>query len=125
MLSTASLQTIVWTSRQEEAARFYIEVLGLRAKGHSHGALVLEVGGQELRVSPVAETQPSSHTVLGFSVVNLRDVMLELAERGVAFERFAGWPHDERGMLTTPEGALVAWLRDPDGNLLSIVQYPA
>jgi hypothetical protein len=46
-----------------------------------------------------------------------------LTERGVGLERFAGFPHDSEGVLTTPDGAKVAWFRDPDGNLLSVVQY--
>ena len=46
-----------------------------------------------------------------------------LAARGVIFERFAAFPQDQQGVLTTPDGAQVAWFRDPDGNLLSIVQY--
>jgi predicted enzyme related to lactoylglutathione lyase len=27
-------------------------------------------------------------------------------------------------MVRAPDGSRVAWFRDPDGNLLSIVQYP-
>jgi hypothetical protein len=46
-----------------------------------------------------------------------------LVDRGVNLERTAGLPHDAAGILSTPDGALVAWFRDPDGNLLSVVQY--
>ena len=123
MLSTAELQTIVWTSRMPEARRFYSEVLGLPLKGQSHGALIFDVGGRELRVSPVPSTGPSAHTVLGFAVSDTRAEVSALAARGVKFERFPGFPQDESGVLVTPEGAKVAWFRDPDGNLLSIVQY--
>jgi len=56
-------------------------------------------------------------------VPDIGAAIAELAGRGVQFERFSGFPHDERGVLVTPEGARVAWLRDPDGNLLSIVEY--
>lgn len=45
------------------------------------------------------------------------------AARGTAFERFTGFPHDENAIISTPDGANVAWLRDPDGNLISVVQY--
>jgi hypothetical protein len=34
------------------------------------------------------------------------------------------WISTRRGRaITTPGGARVAWMRDPDGNLLSVVQY--
>ena len=62
MISTARLQTIVLTSRKAEAREFYGDRLGLRLKGESHGALVYDVGGGNLRVSPVPATEPSHHT---------------------------------------------------------------
>jgi catechol 2,3-dioxygenase-like lactoylglutathione lyase family enzyme len=123
MLASSTLQTIVWTSRIAEAEKFYSGVLGLPLQGKSHGALVYDVGGSDLRVSPVPATQPSAHTVVGFGVTNLRAVVKLLTDRGVSFERFAGLSHDSAGILTTPDGAKVAWFRDPDGNLLSVVQY--
>jgi catechol 2,3-dioxygenase-like lactoylglutathione lyase family enzyme len=123
MLASATLQTIVWTARIEEAEKFYGEVLGLHCKARSHGALVYDVGGSDLRVSPVPSTQPSAHTVLGFAVSDVRAAVHSLRELGVSFERFAGFAQDSAGVLTTPDGAKVAWFRDPDGNLLSIVQY--
>lgn len=123
MLTTARLQTLVWTSRREEAARFYGDVLGLQCKGASHGALVYDVGGGDLRVSTVPTTAPSEHTVMGFAVADLPTEVAVLAERGVVFERFSSFQHDETGVWTAPDGAKIVWLRDPDGNLLSIVQY--
>jgi catechol 2,3-dioxygenase-like lactoylglutathione lyase family enzyme len=123
MLASSTLQTIVLTSRIAEAEKFYSGVLGLPLNGKSHGALIYDVGGSDLRVSPVPETQPSAHTVLGFAVPNLRATVELLKERGVNLERIAGISHDSTGILTTPEGAKVAWFRDPDGNLLSAVQY--
>jgi catechol 2,3-dioxygenase-like lactoylglutathione lyase family enzyme len=123
MLASARLQTIICTARIEEAEAFYSRVLGLHRKGRSDGAWVYDVGGSELRVSPVPSTQPAIHTVVGFAVSDLRAVITSLKARGVTLEWFPGFPHDEDGVLVTPDGAKVAWFRDPDGNLLSIVQY--
>ena len=123
VLASSKLQTIIWTARMPEAEYFYGTLLELRCKGKSHGALVYDVGGGELRVSPVPSTQPSAHTVLGFAVPDVEAIVAILRARGVAVERFPGLPHDAAGILLTPEGAKVAWIRDPDGNLLSIVQY--
>ena len=123
MLAASKLQTIVLSSRMADAEKFYGGVLGLVLKGRSHGALVYDVGGADLRVSPVPSTQPSAHTVLGFAVSDLRTITAALSERGVAWERFPGFPQDADGVLLTPDGSRVVWFRDPDGNLLSIVQY--
>ena len=123
MFKQARLQTIVWTSDRARAAAFYGEVLGLTPAGESHGALIYRVGDGELRVSPVPATEPSAHTVLGFAVPDVRAVAAALAEKGVALERFAHFRHDADGVWRAPDGAEVAWFRDPDGNLLSAVRY--
>ena len=125
MLSQSKLQSIIWTSRIDQAEMFYREVLGLSLQTKSDGALVFDVGGGDLRVSPVPSTVPSEHTVLGFSVSDVDSVVELLNAREVVFERFDGFPHDEKGILTTPDGSRVAWFRDPDGNLLSVVEYPS
>ncbi len=123
MLAMSRLQTIVCTTRIQDAELFYSDTLGLPLKARSHGALVFDVSGSDLRVSPVPSLEPSAHTVVGFSVLSLQDVMSGLAAKGVVWERFPNVPHDESGALTLPDGTQVAWFRDPDGNLLSIVQY--
>jgi len=124
MFSQSKLQSIIWTSRIDEAEIFYREVLGLSLQSRSDGALVFDVGGGDLRVSPVPSTRASEHTVLGFSVSDVDSAVEFLRKREVAIERFEGFRHNENGTLTTPGGSRVAWFRDPDGNLLSVVQFP-
>jgi catechol 2,3-dioxygenase-like lactoylglutathione lyase family enzyme len=123
MLAVARLQTIVCTTDLAAADEFYGHVLGLERKDRSEGASVYDVGGADLRVSPVLRFVPSEHTVAGFSVRDLAATMAQLSARGVKWVRFSGFPHDASGAITTPGGARVAWMQDPDGNLLSIVQY--
>ena len=125
MLTNAKLQSIICTSRIAAAEPFYCEVLGLTLRTKSDGALVFNVGGSDLRVAPVPATAPSEHTVLGFAVTDVDRVIASLTSRGVAFERFDGFAHDNNGAVLTPGGARVAWFRDPDGNLLSVVQFPS
>lgn len=123
MLASARLQTLVWTSDTARARPFYEEILGLPLKGRSHGALVFEVGGSDLRVSPVPSTEPSPHTVVGFEVDDVDAVAADLVAKNVRAERFEGFSHDAKGVWTAPDGTKVVWFRDPDGNLLSAVQY--
>jgi len=124
MLSKSKLQSIIWTSRLSEAEVFYRDVLGLELKGQSDGALVFDVSGGDLRVSPVPSTTPTEHTVLGFAVADVDAAIAALTAKGMAFERFDTLPQEANGALTTPDGSRVAWFRDPDGNLLSVVQFP-
>ncbi|MGD8339776.1 MAG: VOC family protein [Gammaproteobacteria bacterium] len=125
MLANSKLQSIILTSRIDEAETFYRDVLGLTLRGRSDGALVFDVGGSDLRVAPIPATEPSEHTVMGFAVDDVDRVIAALGTRGVAMQRFDGLPHQENGALMTPDGARVAWFRDPDGNILSVVQFPS
>ena len=123
MLSQSKLQTIICTTNLPAAESFYRDVLGLELSHKSDGALVFNVGGSDLRVSPVPSTTPSEHTMLGFAVSDVNSTIGLLADKGVDFETFEGFSHDANGALDTPHGSRVAWFRDPDGNLLSVVQF--
>lgn len=125
MLASATLQTIICTSRIAEAEQFYSAVLGLPLTNRSHGALVYDVGGATLRVSPVPSMEPSEHTVVGFAVPDLAPVVAVLHSRGVELVRFPHLRHDPDGVVHLPDNSQVIWLRDPDGNILSIVQFTA
>ncbi len=125
MLTHSKLQSIIWTSRIAEAETFYRDVLGLTLRTKSDGALVFDVSGGDLRVAPVPSTSRGEHTVMGFAVGDVDAAIASLGARGVVFERFAGFPHAANGTVMTPGGAKVAWFRDPDGNILSVVQFPA
>ena len=123
MLSQSRLQSIICTARMSDAEAFYRDVLGLAVKTRSDGAVVFDVSGSELRVSPVPSTRPSEHTVLGFAVADVDRVVAYLQDKGIALERFAQFQHEANGVLVTPDESRVAWFRDPDGNLLSVVQF--
>jgi catechol 2,3-dioxygenase-like lactoylglutathione lyase family enzyme len=123
MLGHSRLQTIILTSRIVEAERFYSEVLGLTLRRHSNGHLIFDVGGSDLMLGRVPSTQPSEHTVLGFAVDDLDAVIEQLSSRGLSWARFDGFPHDDRAVVVTPDGDRVIWFRDPDGNIISIVQF--
>ena len=123
MFASVKLQAIICTSKIEQAEQFYGGILALPLQARSLGALVYDVGGTALRVSPVPSTRPSEHTVLGFAVPDIASAITVLRERGVTFERFPGFSHDQSGVVCAPDGSRVAWFRDPDGNLLSVVQY--
>jgi catechol 2,3-dioxygenase-like lactoylglutathione lyase family enzyme len=105
------------------ARAFYEGTLGLRVIGEEPFALVLDVDGTMLRVSRVDKVSIAPYTVLGWTVNDLSASIDELTQEGVVFERFEGFPQDERGVWTAGNGTRVAWFRDPDGNLLSLTQF--
>jgi hypothetical protein len=42
----------------------------------------------------------------------------------VVFQRHDGMDQDEDGIWTAPGGGKIAWFTDPDGNTLSLTQFP-
>lgn len=102
------------------ARRFYGDVLGLRTS-ESNGLLFLHIeGDRDTLVYPKGgDHSPASFTILNFPVADIEAAVDELSSRGVVFERYPGV--DERG-ISRSGGLLIAWFRDPAGNILSVLQ---
>ncbi len=116
------LIAFIATRDAARAKAFYQNTLGLKLIEESPYAVVFEVNGVMLRVTPVPEISIAKYTVLGWHVPDIAVAARELLDAGVAFERFPGLQQDELGVWHTP-GAKVAWFKDPDGNILSISQH--
>lgn len=77
-----------------------------------------------LRVQKVREFTPLTSTALGWRVSDIRAAISQLGSNGATFERYEGMNQDAMGVWASPSGALVAWFKDPDGNTLSITEFP-
>ena len=55
-------------------------------------------------------------------MISLEEVVRALRAKGVVLESYAFMQQNALGIWTAPSGAKVAWLKDPDGNLLSLTQ---
>ena len=120
MLADAQLTAFIATANPDQARRFYEDTLGLRLVDDSRFALVFDANGVVLRVQKVTSVSPPTGTALGWQVGNIRQVITDLSQRGVRFERFPPMEQDDRGIWTSPDGAKVAWFNDPDDNMLSV-----
>jgi catechol 2,3-dioxygenase-like lactoylglutathione lyase family enzyme len=123
MLDKYNVIAFVSTKEPDRAKIFCHELLGLRLLADTPFALVFAVGATTLRVSKVKDITPAPYTVLGWKVTDIRSTVGDLTSRGIFFERYEGMPQDELGIWTTPDGHLVSWFKDPDGNTLSLTQF--
>lgn len=123
MLKTSKAICFVATQHPARARKFYEKTLGLTLVDDGPFALVFDANGTMLRVQKVEELIPATHTILGWEVSDIHATIKELRKRGVRFERFAGLAQDKSGVWTSPQGAQVAWFKDPDGNTLSLTQF--
>ena len=114
--------TIVDVARARD---FYRDTLGLRlVMEEPPFALVFEANGIMLRLGMAKKLPPAHGTVLGWQVPEIAATVKSLVRSGVRFERYEGMEQDELGIWTSPTGAMVAWFRDPDGNILSVTEFP-
>jgi len=122
MLETAAIIAFVATKDAEASKAFYEGVLQLTLVSDEPFALVFDANGTMLRVQKVDQVSPPPYTVLGWMVEDIGDVRIRLAAAGVQFERFTDLGQDDDGIMKFPGGAMVAWFKDPGGDLLSITQ---
>ena len=111
------------TDNIQKAREFYGQTLGLDVS-EANGLLQLHLaGGRDVLVYPKDNHVPATFTILNFPVENIEQTVDELSRRGVRFESY------NQGQLVTDEkgisrggGPLIAWFKDPAGNILSVIE---
>jgi catechol 2,3-dioxygenase-like lactoylglutathione lyase family enzyme len=105
-----------------KAMDFYGRVLGLEVS-ESGGLMTLHLaGGTKVLAYPKPDHSAAAFTILNFPVPSVDDAVDTLTKRGVRFE------HYDLPMLKTDAKGIcrgkpvVAWFKDPAGNILSILQ---
>ncbi|HVG66187.1 MAG TPA: VOC family protein [Actinomycetota bacterium] len=107
-----------------EARRFYADTLGLRVSelDDQSGLLTLHLGGgRDVVVYLKPDHVPATYTILNFPVDDVEGTVDDLIQRGLRFEQYDGIEQDDKG-INRGEGPLIAWFRDPAGNILSVIQ---
>jgi catechol 2,3-dioxygenase-like lactoylglutathione lyase family enzyme len=122
MLGNERVTAFIATAQPGRAKQFYRDTLGLRFVSDDQFALVFDCAGVQLRIQKVETLRPHAFTALGWQVASIRQSVSALVKRGVVFERYGFMEQDELGIWKAPSGAKVAWLKDPDGNLLSLTE---
>jgi catechol 2,3-dioxygenase-like lactoylglutathione lyase family enzyme len=127
-LTTNAPIAFIPTANAAAARSFYEITLGLNFVSADDFAVVFRVGSAQtmLRVvcAPPSFT-PNPFTIFGWEIDDLHAAIADLTSRGVEFLRFGFFEQDEAGVWTAPDGAQVAWFKDPDGNTLSLSKHPA
>jgi catechol 2,3-dioxygenase-like lactoylglutathione lyase family enzyme len=105
----------------EQARQFYEGKLGLEVS-EENGMLALHTGTNRILVYPKPDHAPATYTILNFPVPDLDKTVAELTARGVQFERYEGFSHDDQGIVRDSGGPAIAWFKDPAGNILSVLE---
>jgi catechol 2,3-dioxygenase-like lactoylglutathione lyase family enzyme len=107
------------------ARAFYEKKLGLKPKEEVAGGVVYEFGkgtAAFLYETPNAGTSKASQAF--WDVPDVDRTVAALRERGVVFERYDDLPgkRSADGYVVEAGGAKAAWFKDPDGNILAVIQ---
>jgi catechol 2,3-dioxygenase-like lactoylglutathione lyase family enzyme len=107
----------------QKAKAFYHDILGLEVSENEMGILTLHIGsGAKIIIYPKPNHVPATFTILNFPVPDVEKAVDGLIKRGVTFEQY-GEPikTDEKGIFRGG-GPVIAWFKDPAGNILSVIQ---
>jgi catechol 2,3-dioxygenase-like lactoylglutathione lyase family enzyme len=124
MLETSKATSGFAVKDLDQAREFYEGTLGLRVEvlDEEHGVAMLKLaGGYEVLMYLSPEMTPPSYTMLNFEVDDIDAAVGGLSGRGINFQRYDGFDHDEKGIVRGP-GPQIAWFEDPSANTIAVMQ---
>ncbi|HEX4498829.1 MAG TPA: VOC family protein [Thermoanaerobaculia bacterium] len=127
MLGDTNVQPMLPVKDLEEAKKFYEEKLGLKRVGEEPGAAVVyQSGNGTLCVYLSRFAGTNQGTAALWEVGDVEGTVKELKDKGVSFEHYDNLPETKRTDDVHRAGDIVvAWFKDPDGNILSVQNRPA
>jgi catechol 2,3-dioxygenase-like lactoylglutathione lyase family enzyme len=106
----------------DAAAKFYGETLGLEKGMESPGGTFYKSGNSGVFVYPSQYAGSNQATAAAWTVKDVEGAIEGLKAKGVTFEQYDGIPGATReGDLHVMGELKAAWFKDPDGNILNIV----
>jgi catechol 2,3-dioxygenase-like lactoylglutathione lyase family enzyme len=107
----------------DRARAFYEETLGLETTGTMGEEVVsMKSGDSRIDVYRSKFAGTNKATALTFNVPDIGAEVRELKDKGVMFEHYDMDGLTRDGDIYTAEGMKTAWFKDPDGNILSLIE---
>ncbi len=107
-----------------KARKFYSEVLGFDVSEPMDQLAFKLSGGHDVFIYGKPNHEPATYTVLNFKVDSVDKAVDELTAKGVVFEIY-NYPElktDNKGISRDNGGPVIAWFKDPAGNILSVLE---
>jgi catechol 2,3-dioxygenase-like lactoylglutathione lyase family enzyme len=104
------------------AAKFYGETLGLsRASTEDNEAIVFESGDTTINVYRSTFAGTNKATALTWAVDDVEEIVRTLKAKGVTFDHYDLPQTKREGDVHVAGDHKIAWFKDPDGNILSVM----
>ena len=121
-LSEADVVANVAVKDAELAKKFYGEILGLKLEDESMGAMTYKSGSAKMIVYTSDTAGSGKATAASWAVEDIDAVVKELKDKGVSFEKYNIPNATQEGDIAVIGEFKATWFKDPDGNILSIMQ---
>lgn len=123
MLGKADATPMIAVKDLDRARKFYEETLGLKTREEMPGeVLAAQSGDTTINIYRSEFAGTNKATALTFEVDDVEKEVSELKEKGIFFEQYDMPGLRKQGDLYVAEGFKTAWFKDPDGNILSLVE---
>ena len=123
MLGKADATPMVVVKDLDRARKFYEDKLGLKAKTEWGEGVTLESGDTRINLYRSEFAGTNKATALNFDVDDIDKEVGELKEKGIFFEQYDLPGLQRQGDLYVGEGGFkTTWFKDPDGNILSLME---
>jgi catechol 2,3-dioxygenase-like lactoylglutathione lyase family enzyme len=123
MLGKADATPMIAVRDLDRAKQFYTEKLGLKPTGEENSEVfMLKSGDTTLSVYRSEFAGTNKATALTFDVDDIKSEVSELKSKGISFEHYDLDGLKQEGDIYTAEGMKTAWFKDPDGNILSMIE---
>ena len=122
MLADRRVHTTLPTLDVDRLRRWYEDVLGFVPFAERPGAVLYKTAaGSLFALSRAGSASAGTTTQMAFTVDDVDAEVADLRARGVVFETYET-PATIDGIATIGPGR-AAWFKDPDGNLLALIQF--
>jgi catechol 2,3-dioxygenase-like lactoylglutathione lyase family enzyme len=122
MLGERRAHTTLPTLDVDRLRRWYEDVLGFTPFAERPGIILYRTAtGSMFAISRAGSSSSGTTTQMAFTVDDIDAEVADLRARGVAIESYET-PRTVDGIATIGSGR-AAWFRDPDGNLLAIIEF--
>ena len=122
MLGKADATPMIPVTDLDRARQFYEDKLGLTTKEEWGEGVTMESGDTRINVYRSQFAGTNKATALNFDVDDAEKEVSELKDKGIFFEHYDLPGLKRQGDLYVAEGIKTAWFKDPDGNILSLIE---
>jgi catechol 2,3-dioxygenase-like lactoylglutathione lyase family enzyme len=122
MIGNADATPMIAVKDLDRARNFYEDTLGLEQVDDFGEGFILKSGDTRLSVYRSEFAGTNKATALTFDVDDIDSEVRDLKDKGIVFEHYELEGLERDGDIYRADKMKTAWFKDPDGNILSLIE---